>query len=283
MANVNVATNTITLSVSCVYYDSDLSIFQKTIEHLLTSINYAKKNGIIDSAELHLINNNGRKNSEFLIFSEKFKSLFDKLVLHTGHGNIGYGQGNNIAINKVNSKYHLILNPDVYQEENALFMGISYLEQQSSVCMLAPFAKNETGELEYLAKRQPTLIALRLRALNIPVLNNFFSNQLNWYTYKDKIFRESCFDIELASGCFMLIRTSTLKKVRGFSEEYFLYFEDFDLSCKLAEHGKIVFLSTMKIIHLGGNTSKKGLKHTILFLKSLAIFFTHRYYSRYVN
>jgi hypothetical protein len=279
----NLDNNIITLSISCVYYDSDLSVFQKTIEHLLTSVNYAKKNGIIHFSELHLINNNFKKNSEFLIFSEKLESLFDKLVLHTGHGNIGYGQGNNMAINEINSKYHLILNPDVYQEENALFVGISYLEQQDSVCMLTPSAKNETGELEYLAKRQPTLIILILRAIDIPILNKFFSAQLNWYTYKDIIFRESCFDIELASGCFMLIRTATLKKVKGFSEKYFLYFEDFDLSCRLAKHGKIMFLSSIKIIHLGGRTSKKGLKHTILFLKSLTIFLTHRYYLRLVN
>jgi GT2 family glycosyltransferase len=67
----------------------------------------------------------------------------------------------------------------------------------------------------------------------------------------------------------MLCRTRELKNIGGFSPEYFLYFEDFDLSRRLE---KKVLLPTMKIIHLGGNTARKGLKHIKLFLKSYLIF-----------
>jgi len=72
----------------------------------------------------------------------------------------------------------------------------------------------------------------------------------------------------------MLCRTEILKKVGGFSEKYFLYFEDFDLSKKISKISDITYLPSVFIIHLGGKAAKKGLKHTYFFLVS-AIKFKH--------
>jgi GT2 family glycosyltransferase len=257
------------LSISCVYYDTDLEIFRKTINSLLESVNYAKERQVLSSAELHLINNNSDKSNEFLIVVHELEGKFDSLVVHNGHGNIGYGRGNNLAISKITSTYHLILNPDVYQQSDALFVGIERLENNHSVGMLAPYATNQHGEMEYLAKRQPTFFVLLLRAMNKPFLNKIFQKKLDWYTYKDKINTGQEFPIELASGCYMLIRTESLKKVGGFSDKYFLYFEDFDLSRRINKFAVITYCKAIKIIHYGGNSSNKGISHIMMFSCSL--------------
>jgi len=80
----------------------------------------------------------------------------------------------------------------------------------------------------------------------------------------------------LLSGCFLLVETRTLKVVNGFDERYFLYFEDFDLSIRIAQLGKLVYAPEVRITHSGGNTSSKGLWHVWRFLISGIRFFnTH--------
>jgi GT2 family glycosyltransferase len=190
------------------------------------------------------------------------------MTLHNGHGNIGYGRANNLVIHQTQEKYHLILNPDVMLAVDCLAQGISYLEANENVGLIAPSVKNQLGETEYLAKRMPSVLVIFLRGINNSFLNSLFQSKLDHYAYKDLIPTSQPLEIELASGCFMLCKSHALKAIGGFSENYFLYFEDFDLSVRLKNIFKIMYIPSVQIIHLGGNTSKKGLSHTIYFLKS---------------
>ncbi|MCU7878572.1 MAG: glycosyltransferase family 2 protein, partial [Candidatus Thiodiazotropha sp. (ex Lucinoma borealis)] len=77
----------------------------------------------------------------------------------------------------------------------------------------------------------------------------------------------------MASGCFMFVRHSVLDKVKGFSPDFFVYFEDFDLSIRIGKHSNIAYVPEVRIVHGGGNASKKGLKHIIMFAKSAFVFY----------
>jgi len=81
------------------------------------------------------------------------------------------------------------------------------------------------------------------------------------------------YQIMLASGCFMLARTAELQSVGGFSDDYFLYFEDFDLSIRLVSCGRLVFDPAVQIIHHGGYAASKGLQHVKYFIRSGITFF----------
>ncbi len=80
----------------------------------------------------------------------------------------------------------------------------------------------------------------------------------------------------IVSGCFLLFRTSILKKLGGFDPRYFLYFEDFDLSLRTRKITQIAYVPQVKIIHYGGQVAKKGRRHIIMFIRSSITFFnTH--------
>jgi len=79
--------------------------------------------------------------------------------------------------------------------------------------------------------------------------------------------------VEIASGCCMLVRSSALKAVGGFDQDFFLYFEDFDLSLRLQREGELLFDPAMQAVHHGGYAASKGLAHIRWFVRSGIRFF----------
>jgi GT2 family glycosyltransferase len=47
-----------------------------------------------------------------------------------------------------------------------------------------------------------------------------------------------------------------LRAVGGFSPDYFVYFEDYDLSVRLGRRASLAFVPAVRITHAGGNTAR---------------------------
>lgn len=190
-----------------------------------------------------------------------------------GHGNIGYGAAQNLAISSVNSDLHLILNPDVVVKEDALVEGVEAFLSYPSLVMLSPSAENKKGEKQFLCKRSPTVLTLFIRGFLPKFLKGFFRERLDFYEMRDLSETKLTEGIPLIGGCFMLSDTRVLKSIGGFDESYFLYFEDFDLSIRVASLGTLAYSPNVQIIHSGGNAGKKSLFHIRQFIKSGLRFF----------
>ena len=76
-------------------------------------------------------------------------------------------------------------------------------------------------------------------------------------------------DIESASGCFMVIRTSLFKNLGGFDDRYFMYFEDFDLSRSVNNVSKVRYYPEAVIYHVWGRDSKRNTKLKIVHIQSM--------------
>ena len=190
-----------------------------------------------------------------------------------GHGNVGYGAGQNRALATVTSDYHLILNPDIFLQEDALLESLRYLEEHAEVAMLVPQGFDPHNEYARLSKRHPSLLVLLLRALAVRSSEGLLGRRVARYTYGGELPCDTPMSITLASGCFMLCRTDTLKKVNGFDERYFLYFEDYDLSLRMKNYGQIVELPQARITHYGGHTARRDLRRVVHFMRSGVRFF----------
>jgi len=269
------AIDTISLSVSCVTFRSNQLILSDTIESLLNSCEQAKRSGSLNYVEVFLIDNGPNvENLSILQFvQQKYKGRFDFIHIITGHGNIGYGKGNNLAINKTDCSYHLIINPDIIVDKENISLAVRYLEINDDVGMLAPHALDQYGHTHYIAKRYPGFLVLLTRALKLKFMQKLFRDRLYDYEYRDKIPAQHPLEIELASGCYMFCRTDILKKLGGFDPRFFMYFEDFDLSMRLRQSKKIMHLHELQVIHLGGGASAKGWLHIHYFCTSLFQFF----------
>lgn len=230
---------------------------------------------MLERVDLYLIDNGpDEKNLSTLTqLKNDLPKVFNHIHLITGHGNIGYGCGHNLAIHQVASDYHLIINPDVINDVKNIVIAIEYMEQHRNVGLLAPDAFCPDGSRQYIAKRQPEIIVLLARACGFKPKWKWLKRKMDRYEYRDLIPANSPIEIELASGCYMFCRTSTLQKVKGFDPKYFMYFEDFDLSKKIKIFSNISHLPNLQIVHAGGGAARKGFSHIFNFFKSLCQFF----------
>ena len=72
-------------------------------------------------------------------------------------------------------------------------------------------------------------------------------------------------------------RRTALEQTKGFDPAFFLYFEDFDLSYRIAKFSSISRVPDVRIVHAGGNAAKKGWRHRLFFIRSAARFYSkHR-------
>jgi GT2 family glycosyltransferase len=208
--------------------------------------------------------------------AQQLAELRIKLELIQGHGNVGYGKANNLVISDLGSDFHLIINPDTKLQPDCLVQGVKYLMENPDVNLASPAAVDASGNKQFLCKRYPAAFTLLARGFFPDGMKKFFTPRLAKYEMQDLVEDLPTSGVPIASGCFMLCSSDALKTVAGFNEDYFLYFEDFDLSLRLNKIGLLAYVPAMKIEHRGGHAAKKGLSHIRLFMRSALRFYnTH--------
>lgn len=262
------------LSVSIVLYYPDFDILKQTLHSLHESLDHAKNNSLLNKYSFTLIDNSIDEEINKKIRSIIESEYSDEWKLITPKNNQGYGQGHNFCLTSLNSDYHLILNPDVVLEKEAIIEAIVFMHKNNSVGMLTPKAYYPSGRQQYLCKQYPTVFDLFLRGFAPRSIKKIYKKRLAFYEMQEITGERVVDNIPIASGCFMFVRKKALDMINGFSPKYFLYFEDFDLSVKLKAKGwHITYVPSIVITHYGGNTAKKGLKHIFLFISSAFKFF----------
>ena len=266
----------ISLSAAVVCYNPPSNELKKLFTSLLDSIEQLRHRFELSEIPIYLIDNsneNSLKINSLNVDDERVIFLDVELKLLQGQGNVGYGSAHNLAISKLNSHFHLLLNPDVVLEKETLMIGIHFLLENPKVVLASPHAIDGKGDKQYLCKRYPSVFTFLIRGVFPKFLKKIFISHLSNYEMHDLSEREPSVDIPITSGCFMLLRTKSLTEIGGFDERYFLYFEDFDLSLRLGKKGKLAYLPSMRIQHGGGNAGSKGLNHFKMFARSGIRFF----------
>ncbi|WP_277182563.1 glycosyltransferase family 2 protein [Caballeronia sp. BR00000012568055] len=255
------------LSVSIVIFRPHRRLLELTLHTLNTAIEANR----IASAPVYLVNNG---TDEHINWSEMTNEPWLRASIIEGQGNVGYGRGHNLAIERTTSRYHLILNPDIELDDDALFQGIAFLDAHPEVGAITPNIRSGNGAQQFLCRRFPTVLDLFVRGFLPRSLRAPFAKRLAHYELRDAIDDKNVFwDPPIISGCFMLYRTEVLKKLGGFDPRYFLYFEDYDLSLRTHEIARVAYVPSVRVLHHGGDAARKGFTHIKLFITSAIRFF----------
>ena len=258
------------LTISLVCYRSDPTLLKQTLCSLQRAVAHTHQHKAVNVA-LVLIDNGQQSVQLASVLANS--GWQDNSTIIANPSNNGFARANNQAINAAQSDFHLVLNPDVELAETSLMYAIDYLQRNELVAAVSPACQNSSGQVEYLCKRFPTVFALLLRGFAPGKVKNMFDKRLAHYEYQALVHSGQAFTAQLISGCFMFCRTKALQVVGGFDERYFLYFEDFDLSLRLASQGELHHLPACRITHHGGGAARKGWLHIRLFVVSACRFF----------
>jgi GT2 family glycosyltransferase len=266
---------TSSLSVSMVTYEPDLAMLGKGLGTLAVALERARKEGSLGAAHLTVVDNGpGERWAPALqeVLRREIPAPTETRVL-SGHGNIGYGRGNNLVLLASRADFHLVINPDVALEPAAIHEALSFMAAHPRVVILAPDARDPAGEPLYLCKRYPSVIDLAVRGFAPSPVKRWFRSSLERYEMRDLPRDRPSTAVPLLSGSFMFCRRAPVAEIGGFSNEFFLYFEDFDLSLRAARRGELAWVPSVRITHWGGHTARKGWRHWRLFVASAVKFF----------
>ena len=268
------------MSIGVVTYRSGGDLVGRLLESLVASVRCAAANLAMEVTVLVVCND--EEPEQVRAVSALVHDLAPsapqcmRCELVAGHGNIGYGAAQNLALRRSSADFHLVLNPDVELDAHALLNSLRFLDANPDAVLVAPRALDGAGRNAGLAKREPSVLVLLLRALSVKVSPGLFGRRVGRYVYSDRLPSEHPQAIDLASGCYLFCRTAALKAVGGFDERYFLYFEDYDLSHRIAGHGRIYEVPDVRIRHYGGHTARRGPARVARFVRSgIRYFNTH--------
>lgn len=178
----------------------------------------------------------------------KLRELDPRIVYIFLGENVGFGAAHNIAIKRSldAAHYHVVLNPDVHFSAVDFDAMLAYMDEHPDIGLLMPKVLYPDGSTQYLCKLLPTpadLLFRRFLPLRSVVERMDRRYELRFTGY------DSIMDVPYLSGCFMLLRTDTLKSSGAFDERFFMYLEDTDLSRRIHEISRTVFFPHAKIYH----------------------------------
>ena len=235
---------------------NNISTIEKTLETIFTQTKD------IDF-KLYIVDNGSSDGTP-----EFVENNYSQVSVIRNEKNVGFGAGHNIIINSVESSYHAIINPDIVLKENVIKKMVDYMEENQDIGLLSPRICFPDGRDQILGKRNPRLkylVASRLRGDEPGKL-------LREYAMLDCDLSKPI-QIENATGCFMLLRTEVLKKIGGFDDGYFMYFEDADLTRRVNEVSKCVYYPDATVNHVWGRESKRNLKLMCIHIDSMCRYF----------
>ncbi|KAB2826954.1 MAG: glycosyl transferase family 2 [Paludibacter sp. 47-17] len=186
--------------------------------------------------------------------------------------NRGYGAGHNIALRKSLQQdvpFHLVINPDIELNPSSVTEMMEYLQQHPDTGLLMPRVVYPDGSLQYLCKLVPTPADLLFRRF-LP--EKLARKRMVRFEMRNTAYRH-IMEVPYLSGCFMLLRTSTLKEVGLFDERFFMYPEDIDLTRRIHRRYKTVFYPAVTVIHHHEQSSYKNWRMLLIHSVNLVRYF----------
>jgi len=157
------------------------------------------------------------ENSNNSIFKKHIEDKFANVDCILTNDNLGYGKANNIALNKVETNYSLILNPDTILDKNALNNFFTIANNNKDFSVIGPLQSKKEFHLK----------------------NNNFE-----LLKTDKI-----------EGFAMFLNMKKFIDLGFFDENFFLYLEEIDLCKRIKnQNGNIYIAPNIKIYHLGAKS-----------------------------
>ena len=195
-----------------------------------------------------IIVNNG-KNAKVL---DKLSSKNNIKIISPGK-NVGMGKGANFAFESIQTDFFLLLSPDIEISEDSISKLFTKITKNDNCAIAAPLNITDPDSFGVLPEKRDLYEKNR----------NKIDINLNNIEMKPE--GEICVDV--TKGCALLINSKYFKEVGGFSEKFFLFWEEVDLCKKFLKKNLAIIVNPLsEAHHKEGTSSKTDLEN--LFIRS---------------
>lgn len=167
--------------------------------------------------------------------------------------NLGFGRACNAGARGSVADHLLFLNPDTRLLPDSLAVPVAHLAAEPRVAIAGIQLVDEAGEVTTSCARFPTLPNLLASAVGVDRLLPRAGLGVRMTEWDHAESRR----VHHVMGAFLMIRREVFEAVGGFDEDYFVYFEDLDLSRRVAAAGwESSFLAEARALHVGQGTTR---------------------------
>lgn len=180
---------------------------------------------------------------------DRTREIVDEYFTKVNLINVGYNSGFAHA-NNIGLKYAIDENYDY-----VLMINEDTIAEKTLVSELIKYANNNTATIPKIYS-DPFKKIIWYAAGNVDFKTGIASNIQDEYRYTDQ-----CINVNFMTGCCMLVHTDIIKKVGFFDEDFFMYYEDTDLSLRMYENGiNMIYVPSTYIWHRIQNRKDKPYK-----------------------
>ncbi len=186
---------------------------------------------------------------------EMVRERFPWVTVIASPKNIGYGAGNNLALEQARGEYVLLFNPDLTVFPGEVESWIEWMSARPEVGISGPRILNPDGSDQESCYRFPNLLTPVLRRTFIGRLP-IARKSLDRYTMKD-MDRAIEQDVDWVLGAAMLIRKTVLDRIGHFDPRFFMYFEEADICRRAWGQGlRVTYVPVSRFMHYHGRESR---------------------------
>jgi GT2 family glycosyltransferase len=209
---------------------------------------------------------------------EMVEAEFPQVIIIANAENRGFAAANNQGIAIAKGRYVLLLNSDTVILDNAIKKTVLFADAHREAAVVGCRVLNANKTLQQTCFMFPSVLNMVLAATYLYKLfprNRFFGRErMTWWD------RNSVSEVDVVTGCFMLVRRQAIEKIGLMDERFFVYGEETDWCYRFKQAGwKVVFAPVGQIIHLGGVSSSKMARKTLQ-LRGAILQFMDKHHSK---
>lgn len=186
-----------------------------------------------------------------LIYLRDLAERDGRVILVTGHGNIGFARGANLGAKTARGEVLVFLNPDAFLQPRCLAELVREIEGRPVPTLVGGRVLNTDRTEQRGARRgeitpMTALMSLSGLSRRVPSWRRY---EVHW---EDEALPEHAVPAPTVSGACFCMRREDFDRVEGFDEGYFLHVEDVDLCWRVRRAGgQVLFHPRAEVVHLG--------------------------------
>lgn len=237
----------------------------KTIKLLIDAIN-----SLLDKTErivyeIIVVDNHSEDDTEQIL-----KEYYcDRVVYLPLLENMGFGRANNEGVKIATGRNIFFLNPDTVLINNAVEILSDYLDKHLDTAIVG-------GNL-YTVDMRPNTSFSRVLPGIFDEIDKVFFRMFSRIRFGRSIYfnyDERPLSVGFICGADLMIRREVFDQMEGFDPDFFMYYEETELSWRIKRKGyKIVNVPQAKIIHLEGKSFNQKYERELKIFRSRRIYY----------